>query len=128
MRQDPRELLAVFVGGAVGGLARAGLSEALPHHRAAWPWATFAVNVVAAAVLGFTAVALLRRHHSAYRRPLIGTGFCGGLSTFSTLQLEVVHLVDAGAWSVAAGYLLASIVVGILAVRLGAAAAARTLR
>src|SRR5215212_675225 len=50
---DLRELTAVFAGGCIGALARTGLAEALPHARGAWPWATFAVNVAGAALLGW---------------------------------------------------------------------------
>jgi fluoride exporter len=45
---------------------------------------------------------------SSYRRPLLGTGLCGGLSTFSTMQVEILKMLDAGAWGLAASYTAAS--------------------
>jgi len=116
-RPDPRLLTAVFAGGALGSLARAGLAEALPHAVTAWPWPTFLVNVAGAALLGWV-VARLQHHGPAptYRRSFLGTGLCGGLTTFSTLQLELVRMVDAGAWALAAGYAAASIALGFAAV------------
>jgi len=47
-RVDRREVAAIFAGGALGTLARAGLAEAFPHPATAWPWPTFGVNIVAA--------------------------------------------------------------------------------
>jgi CrcB protein len=52
MRVDRRELFAVFAGGALGTAARAELAEALPFTAGRWPWATFAVNIVGAFMLG----------------------------------------------------------------------------
>ena len=86
MRADPRELAAVFTGGALGALARALLEDALPHAPGTWPWATFAVNVAGALLLGWAVTRLQERLPlSAYRRPFLGTGICGGLTTFSAL-------------------------------------------
>jgi len=48
-----RELAAIYAGGVIGALGRVGLSEALPHGADAWPWATFAVNMLGAALLGW---------------------------------------------------------------------------
>lgn len=114
---DPRLLAAVFVGGALGSLARAGLAEALPHAVTAWPWPTFLVNVAGAALLGYV-VARLQHTSPAptYRRSFLGTGLCGGLTTFSTLQLELVRMLDAGAWGLALGYAAASVALGFGAV------------
>jgi len=52
MRVDGRELAAIFAGGLLGALARAGLLEALPHDPSRWPWATFAANIAGAFALG----------------------------------------------------------------------------
>jgi CrcB protein len=118
--RDPRELLAVFAGGAIGTAARAVLGVRLVHGEASWPWATLIVNIVAAFALGYFSTRLLERLPvSNYRRPFLGTGICGGLSTFSTMNVEIVQLLQAHAWAVAAGYALASLVGGLVAVHLG---------
>ena len=108
--------------GALGTLARAALAEAFPHSATAWPWPTFAVNIVAAFLLGYFVTRLQERLPlSSYRRPLLGTGLCGGLSTFSTMQLEIVKMLDAHAWGLAAGYAAASIAAGYAAIQLSTA-------
>ena len=117
MRVDRRELAAIFLGGAIGALARYGLAEALPHHPGSWPWATFAVNVAGALALGYLTTRLQERlPPSAYRRPLLGTGLCGALTTFSTMQVELLQMLDDGRAGLAAGYAAASIAAGVLAV------------
>jgi CrcB protein len=117
VRVDRRELAAVFGGGVVGALARYGMLEALPHAAGEWPWATFAVNVAGAFALGYFTTRLQERLPlSAYRRPLLGTGFCGALTTFSTMQLELVDMVDAGRPALALTYALTSLGFGFLAV------------
>jgi CrcB protein len=121
-----RTLTALLVGGFVGTVVRALLADAWVHDPSAWPWATFVVNVGGALLLGIV-VALLRVRPAASLawRPLLGTGLCGGLTTFSTLQLELVRMFDADAAGLAAAYLAASLALGLLAVvaglRLGAA-------
>jgi CrcB protein len=112
-RLDRRELAAIFAGGCAGALLRAGLGRALPHAAGAWPWATFAVNLAGAFVLGFAVTRLQERLPlSQYRRPLIGTGFCGALTTFSTFQLELVRMLDRGCDGLALGYAAASLAGG----------------
>jgi len=112
----------VFVGGAVGTLLRAALAESFPLPATAWPWPTFAGNIVAALMLGYFVTRLQERLPlSSYRRPLLGTGLCGGLSTFSTMQVEVVKMLDAHAWSLALGYIAASVTAGYAAVYLASA-------
>jgi CrcB protein len=120
VRFDARELAAVFVGGFLGAVARAGLVEALPHGAGQWPWATFAANVAGAFALGALTTRLQERMPlSAYRRPFVGTGLCGALTTFSALQLELLELLDRAHLGLAAGYATASLAAGFLAVGLG---------
>jgi fluoride exporter len=119
---DRRELVAIFAGGALGSLARAGLVELWPPRAGHWPWATFAVNLVGAFLLGYFATRLQERLPlSAYRRPLLGTGLCGALTTFSTMQVELLRMFDHGRDGLAALYAGASIGAGFLAVALATA-------
>jgi fluoride exporter len=108
---DRRELGAIFLGGAAGALVRAALGEALGAGGPDWPWATFLVNVTGTALLGYWFTAL---PHTSYRRPLLTTGFCGALTTFSTVQLELLEMIEAGRLPLAFLYLGAGIAAGLL--------------
>ena len=126
-RADRREIAAIFTGGAFGTLLRAALSEAFPGSATSWPWPTFAVNITAAFLLGYFVTRLQERLPlSSYRRPLLGTGLCGGLSTFSTMQVEIVKMLGVHAWALAAGYTAASIGAGYAAIHLASAIVRRT--
>lgn len=119
---DYRELAAVFAGGALGGLIRAGLNTVAAPDPGGWPWATFAVNIVGAFLLGYLTTRLLERlPTSSYRRPMLGTGLCGGLTTFSTMQVETLGMLEAGRYGLAAGYTGTSIALGLLAAYLATA-------
>jgi len=114
---DRRELAAIFVGGAAGALLRVGLVEALGAGAPAWPWATFLANVAGAFALGYFATRLQERLPlSTYRRPLLGTGFCGALTTFSTMQVELLKMMDADRYGLAVGYGIGSVLAGFAGV------------
>jgi CrcB protein len=114
---DGRELGAIFAGGFLGALARAGVAELLPHAAGGWPWATFVVNAAGAFLLGYFVTRLQERLPlSAYRRPFLGTGLCGGLTTFSTMQVELLQMLDAGRVALAAVYAVGSVAVGFAGV------------
>jgi len=126
-RTDRGELAAIFAGGAIGTLLRAALGVLWPDAAGAWPWTTLAVNVAGAFALGYFATRLQERLPlSSYRRPLLGTGFCGGLTTFSTLQVQLVQLIDAGRYAAAAGYVAVSLLAGYAGVMLATALVRRT--
>jgi CrcB protein len=117
VRTDTRELAAVFSGGFIGAIARAELAERLPHPPGAWPWATFIVNVAGAFALGYVTTRLQERLPlSAYRRPFLGTGVCGALTTFSTVQVELLAMLDGDHLALALAYAAASVALGFLAV------------
>jgi fluoride exporter len=119
---DGRELAAVFVGGALGTLARATLETLAAPDPGRWPWPTFTANIVGAFLLGYFATRLLERLPvSSYRRPLLGTGLCGGLTTFSTMQVETIKMLEHHHYGLAVGYTVASIGAGLLAVYLATA-------
>jgi CrcB protein len=125
--RDRREIAAIFVGGFAGAVARAELIEAFPSGPDEWPWATFIANVVGAFLLGYFATRLQERLPlSAYRRPFVGTGFCGALTTFSTMQLELLRMLDGGHVGLALGYSITSIVLGFGAVVLATNLVRRT--
>jgi CrcB protein len=117
VRVDRREILAVFLGGFIGTVARAEVAELLPVTAGQWPWATFLVNIAGAFMLGYFATRLQERLPlSSYRRPLLGTGLCGGLTTFSTMQVELLRMFDGDDVGLALAYALSSVLVGFLAV------------
>jgi CrcB protein len=119
---DRRELLAIFIGGALGGGLRTGLSELAPTPAGHWPWTTFAVNLVGCFLLGYFVTRLQERLPiTAYRRPLLGTGICGGLTTFSTFQLELLRMLDRGEIALAVLYGAASVAAGFVGVTLATA-------
>jgi fluoride exporter len=119
---DYRELGAIFAGGALGALARAALTALAAGDPSRWPWPTFTANIVGAFLVGYFTTRLLERLPlSSYRRPLLGTGLCGGLTTFSTMQLETLTMLEHREYGLAVGYGVASVGLGLLAVYLATA-------
>ena len=117
---DRRELAAIFIGGAFGSALRTGLSELAPTHTGHWPWVTFAVNAVGCLLLGYFVTRLQERMPiTAYRRPLLGTGVCGALTTFSTFQVELLQMLEHGDVGLAVGYAAGSLAAGFAGVALG---------
>ena len=124
---DRRELAAIFTGGAVGAEARSALVQIAPTSPGSWPWATLVANLFGAFLLGYFATRLQERLPlSAYRRPFLGTGICGALTTFSTMQVELLRMIDAGRYGQAVAYAAVSIVGGLAAVVLASKLVRRT--
>jgi fluoride exporter len=120
-----RVLVLVAAGGVAGCLCRAGLEKAFPVAVHGWPWPTFAANVAGTLVLGFLAT---RLPPSSERRSLLGPGFCGAFTTFSTLQIEALDLARHGRGAVAAAYLVTSIIAGLVAIHLATVVTRRARR
>jgi CrcB protein len=118
---DPRKLLAIYLGGVVGALVRVGLSEVASTEPGQWPWATFAVNMIGALLLGYFFMLYRDHPEESLRHPFLGTGVCGTLTTFSTLQLELFEMLDGGYLALAAAYCAATVAAGYLFLRLGIA-------
>jgi len=97
----------------LGALARTGFAEAWTTAPGRWPWPTFVVNLAGAALLAWFATRLGERlPPSPYRRPLLGTGFCGALTTFSTFQVELLRMLDHGHAGLAGAYAAATLGAG----------------
>jgi CrcB protein len=111
------------LGGAVGALARWAVAEAVPGSPGGWPWATLLVNLTGCLLLGVLfAVLAARLPEAPWPRPFLAVGVLGGFTTYSTFAVDLVALVRTGAAGTAAGYLLVSVVGGVLAVAAGALA------
>jgi CrcB protein len=109
-------VLLVLVGGAIGAPLRY-LTDLFvqSRHDSVFPWGTFLVNVVGSLILGATAGAVATADGPAWVLTLVGTGFCGALTTFSTFGFETVRLVEDGSLLEAALNVSASLVVGMAA-------------
>ena len=120
MLREHGDLLApIAAGGALGSLARWGLTTVLPHGGHSWPWATFLTNVSGCLVLGvLMAFVLGPWSQTRYLRPFLGVGVLGGYTTFSTYELET-YVLGGHAPALAMLYLIASVVSGIGAAWLG---------
>jgi fluoride exporter len=118
--------LAILAGGATGALARAGVAEALPHTPGTWPWATFSVNLLGALLLAWLVTRLDELvAPTRYWRFMLGTGLCGALTTFSTLQVETIGLARDGHAAIAAGYGVTSLAAGMAVAVAGTVVARR---
>ena len=112
-------LLAVLAGGCAGGAARFAVVRAWPTGSSGFPWSTLAVNLSGAAILGALVVFAAAVWRSRYARPLLGTGFCGAFTTFSTLAFETWVFFEERAWRPFALNLALSLGLGLLAVWAG---------
>lgn len=105
---------AILVGGACGALGRAGLAEASGTGAGEWPWGTFVANQLGAFVLAWVSTELAEVVvPSRLWRPLLGTGLCGALTTFSAFQVETIDIAAHGRPGLAVAYAVMSIAVGM---------------
>lgn len=114
--------VAVLLGGALGSAARHGINVMAPRlFGTATPYATAAVNLIGALIIGVLAGAMAaqRLTLTTTERTLYLTGILGGFTTFSTLILDTLVLSETGATGKAALNLLAQLVIGVVLVFAG---------
>lgn len=112
------ELAAVAVGGAVGTALRLGIDLGIPHADDSFPVSTLLINTVGAFALGML-VARVWPTASSWLRAGLGAGLLGSFTTFSAVAVSLVSLASSGSWMLAAGYLAATLVLGLGAAWLG---------
>lgn len=122
------QILLVAIGSAVGGLTRWGASEAIGHLLGrTFPWGTFLINITGSFFLGWLYTILADRlladsdtqAQAEFYRLLLGVGFAGGYTTFSSYEWEGHQLFHGGHLLKATFYLGGSVFAGLLALHLG---------
>lgn len=112
-----KQILLVGLGGCIGAISRYKLGGWVLHHYVDWrfPLGTFIVNVLGCLVAGILAGLVERRDlFSADTRLLLFTGFLGGFTTFSAFGIETIFLLRRGETWIALGYVLGSVLCGLL--------------
>lgn len=109
---NPGLVIAVLAGGAVGAVARFGVST-LAARRPGFPWAVLVVNVVGSTLAGVIAGLVESGGVSRDAQLVVVTGFCGGLTTFSTFATETVQLAMDRRWRTLVLSVGANLVLGV---------------
>jgi CrcB protein len=122
---SPLAWVALVAAGALGAPARYLLDGAVQDRtQGAFPWGTFVVNVTGSLLFGFITGLALQHAFPSTPRVVLGTGFCGAYTTFSTFTFETVRLIEEGALNEAIRNALGTLVAGTGAAAVGFALAA----
>jgi CrcB protein len=120
-----KKMLLLLLGGAVGTYLRYAVGKWFNSQPWAegFPYGTMFINVTGSFILAVAAVIILERLPPAHQDwyLLVGTGFCGGYTTFSTFEWETFRLVRDGSWWYALGNVFGSVIAGFVGVLLGVA-------
>ena len=112
--------LAFLAGGAVGAPSRYLLDGYIQSNTdGAYPWGTFTINAAGSFMLGVLTGLALKHGLSPTTKIVLGTGFCGAFTTFSTFSVETDLLIKDGHPMTAAAYVASTLVVGLLCAWLG---------
>ncbi|MFE5589841.1 fluoride efflux transporter CrcB [Streptomyces sp. NPDC056549] len=125
LRKELPVVAVVAAGGSLGAVARYGVSLVWPTPDGAFPWTVLTVNATGCAVLGVLMVLLTETTTAPHPllRPFLGTGFCGGFTTFSTYSLDTQRLLSAGDPARGLLYLGGTLLTALAAVGAGVTAA-----
>ena len=119
----------IAIGGALGSMARYGCSGLIARLTGGmFPYGTLVVNVSGAVLIGFLAAMSVpegRMFLPPSARLFTMTGICGGYTTFSTFSLETLNLLRDGEWQSAPANIVFSVLLSLIAVWIGYAAALR---
>lgn len=116
-------VLLVGLGSGCGGVLRYYVGRGVDSYTGGpFPWGTFTVNAIGSFVLGVIIFGVFLRLHENYRWVylLLGTGLCGGFTTFSTFSYETIRLLRDGMWWNGVVYVVCSVLTGLTGVLLGA--------
>ena len=115
-----KQVLLIFLGGGMGSVLRYLLSNYFNSSENQLYLGTFLVNIVGCLLLGFVlGISLKNSWMSSETTLLLGAGFCGGFTTFSTFSVEIHALLRVGNYSMFFVYMASSILIGVLCVMLG---------
>lgn len=117
--------LWVAIGGALGSMARYGLGNLiLEKTRSVFPWNTLVINITGSFVIGILGALTISEgkmnpQTRVFATQLLITGVCGGYTTFSSFSLQTLNLIRDGEWFYAAGNILLSVILCMIAVWIG---------
>lgn len=114
-----KQIILVFIGGGFGSVLRFIISKYI-NHSGGFPVGTFVANVLGSLIIGLIlGLALKQNSLTENQTLLLGTGFCGGFTTFSTFAYENQSFLRSGDFTLFAVYTISTFVLGFLAVFAG---------